>query len=447
MTTQIEMTGQEDRQGPWKIAIAGAPGSGKTLLASTFQNPLYVFWSEHPRIKSIATRHVHHVKLLNEYDIDGNLVRAAHEKFHGVLAYLGLVDHDYDAVVVDTGSEMFFSMKEARRARQHGEFQAGDWGWLADAYRDIVGALIDLPMTVVVNYWTKTTEIEEGVRVKELALQGAATEEAPGWFDVVAALDTYETVGEDGETQTRRVLLTSSSRLYPWIKDHSGALPRRFEISPDFTDDFKRIMDILTAEVEAAPHATIGEVPEVAQNGKSDGDQVPTPEELHVKKQGTSEPVGEKPSSDVEQTTRTSNNEPTKTEDLSDVSAEVPQETEGDPVLADPSIEPPTDSEAQGSDPLPGVEGTPSPDVSEPSTDEPPIPSVDTDGDGEQGEQVTPEEAMKNVEEGLDAEEVFTCEECGVVVEDDGMRDISMVRYRTYLCKEHFKERMVAAKT
>ena len=98
-------------------------------------------------------------------------------------------------------------------------------------------------------------------------LQGAVKDEAPGWFDVIGALDTYEVVDDEGSTMTKRVLLTHSSRTYPWVKDHSGALPRHFPLSDDFVGDFDRMYGMLTSEDEDEKFESQGSVGRVEDAG------------------------------------------------------------------------------------------------------------------------------------------------------------------------------------
>ncbi len=403
MSIQIEMTGKEDREGPWKLAICGFGGAGKTLFGSTAPKPLYVFFADSPRIKSIAMRHMPHVKLVNKYH-DGVLQTSVQDQLQALVMNLQLTDTEFETLVIDTGDELFQAMKEARRAQNGGEFGPGDWGWIADAYREIITGLVDLPMHVIVLYHIKTSQ-EGDTTFRELMLQGQAKDEAPGWFDVVGVLENYEVILEDGSTHTKRVLLTNGSRMYPWVKDHSGALPRPFEISDTFVGDFDRMLALLTNEEEEAKegqeHTVLGVVPTSAAKGVKSGAPVPSPEQLAQKKRDTQETPGQ---------------EPEKVEE--------PEEgPSGETAAAEPEPEKPVVPE-------------------EPAEDE---------GKHETGQQpeVSDDEALEAAEAAVkeefpDAE--IVCSECKQPIDDENVRELGMVRFRTYLCRPHYMAKLKEAR-
>ena len=387
---KIEMTGIEDRQGPWKLAICGYAGVGKTMFGSTARQPLFVFFGEHPRLKSVATRGVPHVKLSNELALDGTLEASVQDQLQALVMYLQLEDHDYDTLIIDTGDELFQQMKQARTLKNGGEFKVGDWGWIGDAYREVIQGLIDLPMNVIVNYHIKTSSDEEGSTYKELSLQGSAKDDAPTWFDIVGVIDTYVVIDEDGNDVTKRALMVQSSRLYPWVKDHSGVLGARFEISDDFVGDFPRLLELVNSgEQVDISHETITEVvkkevkvPEIRQN-------VPTPEDLQAKKD-----------------------------------ARVPDD-----------VAVPTEKVEEKADPTPAqedVKGSPGE----------PEPEVVEEQPAEQGEGSVDDavETVKEVFDGAEEVDVFVCDVCGETVDDADLRELSQIRFRKYLCRPHFRE-------
>ncbi len=386
----IEMTGYEDREGPWKLAVAGPPGVGKTLFSSTAPNPLFSFFQEQPRIKSIAGRAVPHVKLVNDYGGGGSAL----DKLQALLLHLKFEDHGFDTFVVDTGDELFQSMKAARTFQNGGEFNVGDWGWIADAYREVMLAIIDLPMNVIVTFHTKLSQ-DEDTHYKELMLQGQAKDEAPGWFDIVGALDVFEVVDEHGNEITKRVLLTSSSRSYPWVKDHSGVLPRRFELSPGITDDFPRLLELVSKPNETSvSHEIIGQVAPIQIPDIITPEGIPSPEDLDAKKQEVN------------------------------ASATEPQET------AKVAIDSPDQPNPDAVEPV--VEQV-EPALQDPSPINPVVPETVVS-------EVTPDEGVAAVAEIMDAKEIFVCAECGDSVDDSDLRDLTQIRFRKYLCRVHWKE-------
>jgi len=277
---KIEMSGSEDRQGPWKFAIAGAPGSGKTMIASTAPEPLFVFFQQEPRIKSVADRSIQHVKIVNDTPNQSYAI----DQMYSLIMFLELGEHPFETLVIDTGDEFFQQMKAGRTHQNGGEFAIGDWSWIGDTYREVMLGIIDLPMHVIVTFHVKSATDEEHT-YKELMLQGAPRDEAAGWFDIVGGLDTYSVIDDHGESITKRVLLTGQSRTYPWVKDHSGAIPDRFELSPHFTDDIPRLLALAQSHDGVAPREVVGEVPEVVAPVIETTSVIPSPEDLDVKKQ------------------------------------------------------------------------------------------------------------------------------------------------------------------
>lgn len=410
MSLSVEMTGREDLQDPWKIAIAGYPGAGKTLLSSTATKPLFVFFEENPRLKSVAHRHIPHVKLLNSSDAKVTV----QDQLQALAMNLMLTDHEYETLVIDTGDELFQKIKQARRIKNGGEWGPGDWGWLGDTYREVVSGLIDLPMHVIVTFHLKSSEDDDG-RSRELALQGAAKDEAPGWFDVVGVIDAFETADEQGDSVTKRVLLTHQSRTYSWVKDHSGTLPVRWPISENFVGDVPRLIKTLSTSAEGfkdgQEHQVIGIIEVDTPEPTVTGADVPTPEELQAKKQGvdadtvTAEPISPEPE---------------------------PASTEGEGQEAEAEEEHPTESIPAQPEPAPdpiSVEG----------------PEVEGE-DGESQEEPSAEEALANMEQELGAEEVHPCVVCGDNVEDEDLRELTQIRFRAIYCRPHFKEQLAAAR-
>ena len=401
---EIEMTGKEDRLSPWKYAIGGYPGSGKTLLASTAPSPLFVFFRENPRIKSIADRYIPHVKVLN--DDKASVL----EKMQVLAMHLAVTDHDYKTLVVDTGDELQVAMKEARRIRNGGEFGIADWGWLGDTYRELVGSLLDLPMRVIVNFHVKNSQDgEEGQMIRELLLQGAAKDEASGWFDVVGVLDTFEVPDTEGDLETKRVLLTHSSRLYPWLKDHSGNMPRRYELTDGFVGDVTQIEEVLNS-TEIQGERTV--LDEIADTPIAEGDQedrngavtaeAMTPEELEAAKNPATPEINKALDSVAEVL------------EIAEVTEPSHEDTEKAKV---------DDESAAVETPVEKGDGLPQDSL----LDEP-------------KEETSPEQSETTEKAAPDPQ---VCEVCGEEAPDDVIT-VSRIRFKQVLCRDHFREKLKA---
>ena len=294
MPFDVEMTGVSDYGTKVKMIVAGQAGAGKTLFSSTAPEPLYIFFREQPRIMSIANRYMPHVKVLPELDENGKIKRggAVEDKMLEILHYLqGEGGELYESVVIDTGDELQRAIKDGKKNRNNGKWAISDWGWLADEYFNIVNAFIDLPMHVIVTYHLKNTqEGDDGQVFREIALQGSAKDDTPSWFDIVGVLDSYESVDDKGIRSTSRGFLTQQTDKYRWTKDHSGQLPRVYELSPDFVGDFDRIIELIYEKKPGTPHEIIDRVKvETVGEPLIEHPGVPTPEEVEEKKQEKAE--------------------------------------------------------------------------------------------------------------------------------------------------------------
>jgi hypothetical protein len=367
------------------------------------------------------------VKLVNEFTDGGATVQ---DKLNALSIHLQMADIGekaaYKTLVIDTGDELYQSMKAARTFQNGGEFTIADWGWIGDAYREVMLGLIDLPMDVIVLYHIKSA-MDEDTSFRELMLQGQAKDEAPGWFDIVGVLDTFESVQEDGVAVTKRVLLTHSSRTYPWVKDHSGALPRRFQLSSGITDDYPRMMELVQALPEVVTaHEELEEI-QVPEEVVTEGQQVvPSPEELHAKKEEVVEVEVV-----VEETVQ---QEPPP-----------PSVDESGPIPSQDSVAT-GDTEPEVSEPDATVSSSPD---DEASTAEPEKSEPESQEQGEPAEGTTSlEEAAALVAEELGGVEVeiFVCDVCGDPVEDKDLRELTQIRFRKYMCREHFRDALNEAK-
>jgi hypothetical protein len=317
-------------------------------------------------------------------------------------------------------------MKQARRIKNGGEFNIGDWVWLADTYREVITALVDLPMDIVVLYHLKTTqEGEQGVMVREMALQGSSKDEAPGWFDVVGVLDTFETADEQGDDQTKRVLLTHQSRTYPWLKDHSGQLPTRWTISDNFVGDLPRLLLELSQSSsdfkDGQEHQVIAEIAVEDRPVTKSGAAVPSPEELQAKKAGT---TGDNDAAEPE--TITPEPEP-PARPLTEEGEEEGQEGESAGNAKSEEKEPEEPIPAEPESELPAKQ--------------PSSPEQDEEPPGEPSD-----EAQALVESELGGELVYPCQMCGENVTDEGLRELTQIRFRAILCRPHFKDKLAAAR-
>lgn len=458
MPFSIEMTGAQDYQRMIKMAVAGYPGAGKTLFASTAPQVFYVFFREQPRIMSIADRYMPHVKITNQTDDSGRLIVPIWDTLHEVIEYLDSErGEDYASVAIDTGDELFQALKEGRKLANRGKFAIGDWGWLGDTYREIINRIIDLSKHVVVTYHLKSTqEGEDGEVLREIALQGQAKDEVSGWFDIVGVLDSWEEETEEGKV-LHRGMLTHTTPRYPFAKDHSGKLPKVFEISKNFVGDFDRMHKLIYADTPTSDHEVIevvkpepkAEKPKAKTQAEAG---VPTPADV-AKKKGKPKSESDDPADQGDAAASEGGEPDDKVESAKKPSKAKPVEKAEQ-----------KDEEATPEESEPEVESSDTPE---------PVGEAAGGEKGEAGEepvsQEEAEEAEELVEKELGGKTVeATCEfevdgeACGeplvkrkndedgnpvanedgepILIPDKDLMDLTKIRFRKYMCREHFTE-------
>ena len=437
MPFDVEMTGAGDYSRQIKMAICGQAGAGKTLISSTAPNPIYIFFREQPRIMSIADRFMPHIKVLPEVE-DGKLKVPVEDKMHEILDYLRTEEAQelYDTVVIDTGDELQRALKEGKKLRNRGAWHIQDWGWLSDVYYSIVNAFIDLPMNVIVLYHLKNTqEGDDGQIIKELALQGATKDDAPGWFDIVGVLSAFESVDEKGRKSASRGFLTEPTPRYGWVKDHSGKLPNIYQVTDDFVGDFDVLHDMIYGGVEiASEHETLATVtveitePTVVEEHPG----VPTPEEVEEKKQERSDKVDIKEkieaAREAKQVENVEEDVPSTgvpLDDVVEIAAEIVAEDEAANVVPETPAETMTmlDDEEGNDGAVPAA-----------------LPHCEADVDGE------PCGAIPMTQQFEDGVPVVGDDGEPVLVVDETLVELGQVRFRKVLCKKHLGEARKAAK-
>jgi hypothetical protein len=458
MPFTIEMTGAQDYQRMIKMALAGYPGSGKTLFSSTAPTPFFIFFREQPRIMSIAERYMAHVKVTNKYDSAGRLKTPVWDTLLEVVEYLESEKGDsYKTVVIDTGDELQQAMKEGKKAQNRGKWAIQDWGWLADMYREIVNRVVDMEKHVIVTYHLKQSqEGDDGEMFRELALQGAAKDEAGGWFDIVGVLDGWEETTDKGLKIPHRGILVKTTPRYPFVKDHSGKLGRLYELSDDFVGDFTRMHEIIYANVPTSEHEVIEEVvvettaKPKAPKKTSTETGVPTPDDVKAKKEAKKKPP-KKEAADAK-----AEEAPTQVEDAeagSGTGASDGDQGQVEVQASDPAPEQPDQDTEQGDerDQVPAT--PPKGEADKPVDDTPPA------DDAEALDNVTEAFPDATVEYATCGQELEDGELCGkpltkhktdphgkqvtsegepIVVPDRDLMDLTMIRFRKHMCREHF---------
>lgn len=355
MSITIKRTGAADYGRFIKALICGDPGAGKTLISSTFPNPLFA--SAEGGLMSLASRNIPYVEIKGSTD----LLAVKHAVDQAPEVRKELLGFPVDTVVIDTIDEVQkILIRERLEENKKDSMQLQDWGWLGEQMQAIIRGFRNLDLNVVFTCHLKESSDAESGRVWfEPGLQGAIGKSIPGYVDLALLLKS-NTVTKviDGEAQKVfvRSLITRPDTQHSWIKDRSGQLPAEIEVN--FTDDYARVATLIYGSIDlpATATVTVDEMP-------AEKVQEPTPEP---------EPIAPQ----------------TQPEDL------VMQPT-----------------------PLPDASSS-NPPAQETTVVDPPAPAP----------------------EPVQEKPARVCAECNAEVNED-QADLSRIRFRTVLCREHFMDR------
>jgi hypothetical protein len=238
---EILTTGSSDYGRYVKALICGDPGSGKTLISSTFPNPFFA--NVEGGMLSIWDRGIKHVKVESSSDLKEVLVLAQ----QSADVRKKTVGAPMDTVVVDTIDEVArVLVKERLNEIKKEALGIADWGWLGDQLRGIIRAFRNLDdMHVVFTCHLKSTEDSETGRMfLKPAIQGAVGDEVAGYVDLALLLRAQTVVRPvDGESKRMvvRYIQTFPDQnhpcMYATIFDEANLLGAAVEGSVKIVDE------------------------------------------------------------------------------------------------------------------------------------------------------------------------------------------------------------------
>lgn len=250
MAITIKRTGSAEYGRYIKALICGDPGAGKTLISSTFPNPLFA--SAEGGLMSLATRNIPYIEVKGSSD----LLAIKHALDQAPSVRKELLGFPVDTVVIDTIDEVQrILIRERLEENKKESMQLQDWGWLGEQMQAIIRGFRNLDLNVVMTCHLKESQDNESGRVWfEPGLQGAIGKQISAYVDLALLLKS-NTVSRvvDGEAQKVfvRSLVTRPDTSHGWIKDRSGALPAEIEVN--FTDDYTRIAGQIYGQIDALP--------------------------------------------------------------------------------------------------------------------------------------------------------------------------------------------------
>jgi hypothetical protein len=161
-----------------KVVLYGPPGSGKTTMASTF--PDVLFLSAESGLLSVRD------KAIDIWEI------TAWEDLEEAFGYLRANGHKYKSVVIDSLTEVQKKLNEhivkkfpGKRRDYEDLMSMSDWGYSMDRLRRMCRAFRDLPMNVVFIALEVAEITEEETFIKPALSGKTLSDELMGWVDAV----------------------------------------------------------------------------------------------------------------------------------------------------------------------------------------------------------------------------------------------------------------------
>lgn len=239
---KVQRTGAQDYGRYIKALICGNPGAGKTLIASTFPNPLYA--SAEGGLMSIADRNIPYVKVESSHDLLA--VKHAVDQVPSVREEL--LGFPVDTIVIDTIDEMQrILIRERLEETKKDSMTLPDWGWLGEQMQAIIRGFRNMDLNVVFTCHMKEVQDNDSGRVWfEPGLQGAIGKQISAYVDLALWLRSQtrtKIVDNTTAVVQERQLVTRPDLAHEWVKDRSGKLPA--EIDVNFEDDYQRLHDLI----------------------------------------------------------------------------------------------------------------------------------------------------------------------------------------------------------
>lgn len=251
---KVQRTGAQDYGRYIKALICGNPGAGKTLISSTFPNPIYA--SAEGGLMSIADRNIPYVKVESSHD----LLAIKHAVDQVPSVRQELLGFPVDTVVIDTIDEVQkILIRERLEETKKDSMTLPDWGWLGEQMQAIIRGFRNLDLNVVFTCHMKETQDNDSGRVWfEPGLQGAISKQISAYVDLALWLrNQTRTKVIDNATAVvqERQLVTRPDIAHDWVKDRSGKLPP--EIDVNFVDDYQRLHDLIFANIVLEEGASV----------------------------------------------------------------------------------------------------------------------------------------------------------------------------------------------
>lgn len=317
MTLKIKRTGASEYGQYIKALITGDPGAGKTLISSTFPNPLFA--SAEGGLMSLAQRNIPYIDVKSSTDLLA--IKASLQQ--PVSVQKEILGMEIETIVIDTIDEVQKMLIRERLKDTHKDsMELRDWGWLGEQMQLIISEFRNLDMNVVMTcHLREQSDGDSGAVWIEPGLQGAIGKQIAGYFDISAVLVSRTNVAVvDGNTVKTQVrtLKTFPEARFSWLKDRSGQLPPDFQV--DFETDYVRMHELIYGKLASLPQSSETVVKAVVADTVAEAVAETAPEPVAAPEPTPSPDLAESPVPDLVMTV--------EEEPVSEVAVEIQPEPE-----------------------------------------------------------------------------------------------------------------------
>lgn len=247
-----------------KFGVYGPSGVGKTTLASTAPNVLYLNIEEGD------------AALIGQ-DIDITTVRT-YKDVQTVHAYLAASKHNYETVVIDSLSDLHRGLLEAATTADGNDIpQRQNYFLASEQIIRVVRAFRDLPMHVVfVMGMKERTDNTTGQTMFQPDLSGQLATKIPGYVDVLGFMTMEQVRGKPGH-YNRGLIVAPGPRWY--AKDRTGTLGNKLDQDQlDLHTIIQLVRNTQRQKGEEVVDEELVRAHEAATtgNGEADGTETPT---------------------------------------------------------------------------------------------------------------------------------------------------------------------------
>ncbi len=294
MEFELRTSGADEYPKNLRMLVGGAPGVGKTRLALTAQNPLWV--AARPGMTTLAGAGVPYVDVYEE----GQLFTLKKALDNPPEIREEIFGRPINTLVVDTVDELQRRLLMGRLEKERRtEVKADDWNWIAQRMNRIFDGLGALDLDIIYLVHLKEVGGFDDPFIVKPNLQGGFVEQIHSHVDMslllhrttiytapepVEILEGEETdpvavLPEAAEVESQAFLVTLGDYASEWVNDKTNTLDPYFDVN--FEDDVQRIRDAVFDDtiLEELPESTSVTVDdfaiEVAQGAEPEEDADP----------------------------------------------------------------------------------------------------------------------------------------------------------------------------